>query len=427
MLDKSTSHAHQVIDSVKQGQQFLAGILPEDQHNLIPPPIPNDLPPDQDQNMDKLQGQFLPHDNPHFFLEHNPGRQDPVVGNQAVEAFITQHRGYCYAKEHDQFCQHWEAIENRITAACLECQTRTLNWTRKSCYLNTCNNACNNCTWPQLPVQLVYQGYLLASPQQPRTTFSIPLLQAYHNVWQTLVSVASSPFTSTTHLYSHITVITKSVLQHGLQLTMANLWAERCSRCFGPAKDELKESDEEADVITLLDTFPHLQVGILYDIGCHLDKHIKTRNQLHTADWLHRQMESTKSTIKATQEVLNTWLAIANPNNPNELYTLKFFEAQWHSKRHHNIMTSKDIKIRQKITLGQLLCLEDHLATQIAAQQAKVGTMDTLSNLSQAGQDCFLKLWFAKTEVCTCFLALRAEQRTLDPENRVGGSSRLGQ
>ncbi|KAH9821120.1 hypothetical protein DFH28DRAFT_923554 [Melampsora americana] len=66
------------------------------------------------------------------------------------------------------------------------------------------------------------------------------------------------------------------------------------------------------------------------------------------------------------------------------------------------------------------------LATQITEQRAKVGNSDTLRNLSQPGQDCFLKLWFAKTEVRTRFLALRAEQRPLDPENRVGGSSRLG-
>lgn len=139
------------------------------------------------------------------------------------------------------------------------------------------------------PIQLVYQGYLPASPQQPRTAFSIPLLQAYHHVWQTSVSAASSfidgwmnflddrskapmlvrgpqsarhdltqPFASATHLFSRITVITKSVLQHGLQLTTTDLWADRCSRCFGPAKDEVKISEEEPDVIVCMDgNFQH--------------------------------------------------------------------------------------------------------------------------------------------------------------------------
>ncbi|KAH9821119.1 hypothetical protein DFH28DRAFT_883172 [Melampsora americana] len=68
----------------------------------------------------------------------------------------------------------------------------------------------------------------------------------------------TQPFASTTHLYSRIVVITKAVLQHGLQLTTTNLWAERCSRCFGPAKDEVKESIEEADIVVCMDgNFQH--------------------------------------------------------------------------------------------------------------------------------------------------------------------------
>ena len=72
-------------------------------------------------------------------------------------------------------------------------------------------------------------------------------------------------------------------------------------------------------------------------------------------------MESTKSTIKAAEEVLDTWCQIANPHKPGDLYTLEFFQAQWDSERHHNIITSKDIKIQQKIALGRLLCLEDRM------------------------------------------------------------------
>lgn len=497
----------------------------------------------------------------------------------------------------------------------------------------------------------------------------------YHDLWETCVSPASSfikgyqnfldrrsstrhkargdsenrrdltqPFSSATHLFSRILVLTKQILHHGLQLTSTDVWAKSCSRCFGPATNEIKVSNQEPDVIvcmdgnfqhrhnilaskdnpdesqypsifvrpseiakhktpldppppdkdevaddpcgdahkaandtqnastwdqcddtglfamacrhdvpllmaniyqsgekyhyplsllqSLLDDFPDLQLGVLYDIGCHLDKHITKhkklpeyqcrimlgtsvfhayvhswscqlsynprflefwglsdgeglertwldlaalvarsrtstrlhrlqliggrcdyliiRNKKHTMDWLQRRLKSTNTTIAAAQETLDMWLQKPNPHQPGELYTRAFFRAQWDSERKHNLTTSKDVKIRQKLELGKLLCLEDQmyqvwdrdevhvlgafdrlarfqdLEAQIAAQRNKVGITDALTNLNQAGQDSFLKVWFAKTEVRTRFLALRAEQRPLDPENRVGGTSRLG-
>jgi hypothetical protein len=137
------------IKEVEQGKRFLAGILPQDQQIPIRPPIPNDLPPDPNNlpqnNMDKLQAQFLPHDNPLRLPEEPAPGENPGTGNELVDAFIAQHRAYRYAQERDQLRRDWEAIENRITAAYLECQTKTLNWTRKSCYLNTRTDACR-CT-----------------------------------------------------------------------------------------------------------------------------------------------------------------------------------------------------------------------------------------------------------------------------------------
>ncbi|KAH9807539.1 hypothetical protein DFH28DRAFT_914743 [Melampsora americana] len=224
---------------------------------------------------------------------------------------------------------------------------------------------------------------------------------------------------------------------------------------------------------SLLDDFPEMRVGILYDIGCHLDKHIKKqgkipeyqrriilgtsvfhayvhswgcqlhynpryldfwglsdgeglerlwsdltpliarlrtstrlhrlqsiaarceylteRNQKHTAYWLHRRLKHTTSTIKAAQDTLDT-----------------------------------DEDTQQELRAFDRLQRFQDLATQITEQRKKVGTSDIMIALSPAGQDQFLKVWFAKTEVRTRFLALRAEQRPLDPENKVGGSSRLG-
>ncbi|KAH9808894.1 hypothetical protein DFH28DRAFT_876140, partial [Melampsora americana] len=136
----------------------------------------------------------------------------------AIEEFVARHRGYRYAQEREQLRQHWEALENPLTAAYLQCQTKTSNWTKRQCYLGEVSDECN-CRGqhfytrkvdligsmgryvsapvrfcPCLPeaVQLVHQGYLPASPKEPRTAFAIPFLQAYQYQWNTSVTPASS-------------------------------------------------------------------------------------------------------------------------------------------------------------------------------------------------------------------------------------------
>ncbi|KAH9807201.1 hypothetical protein DFH28DRAFT_830583, partial [Melampsora americana] len=427
-----------------------------------------------------------------------------------------------------------------------------------------------------------------------------------------------------------------------LQFTKADIWADKCSRCFGPAKNEIKGSEREADYIIcmdgnfqhrhnklaskdtpeerhypaifvqpsqmakdqhptnasnadnvsdpcadahkaandtrssstwdkcddtglfaaacrhdvplllaniyqsgekmyypitllqkLLEQFPtEKRFGILYDIGCHLDKHIKKHNLLHehkdritlgtsvfhafvhswtcqlfynprflehwglsdgegleriwsdlspviarlrtstrfhrlqtidlrceyltfrrqsaTGEWLLRRLKHTRMTITESQRILDKWCSMRNPHQEGSNYTLDFFREQWKAERKTNLEQSKDIKVRQRLELGRLLCLEDLLyktwdedahdrehafdrlhrfqdvAKEISEQRMKIGLSDTFTTLSRAGEDLLLKVWFTKTEVRTRFLALKAEQRPLDPENRVGGGSRLG-
>ncbi|EGF97207.1 uncharacterized protein MELLADRAFT_114510 [Melampsora larici-populina 98AG31] len=171
--------------------------------------------------------------------------------------------------------------------------------------------------------------------------------------------------------------------------------------------------------------------------------------QLSTSDWLLRRLLKVSITIKEAQATLDHWCQKANPYEPGRKYTMAFFRKQWESERRANIENSKDIKIRQQIELGRLLCLEDlhykvwledgtheeraadwlervqQLGIEIDAQRQKVGLPDCFTHLSKDAVDLLLKVWFAKTEVRRRFLALRAEQRPLDPENRVGGSSHL--
>ncbi|KAH9822980.1 hypothetical protein DFH28DRAFT_1171847, partial [Melampsora americana] len=196
---------------VEQGRKLLAGILPEDQKNEQPPPVADDALPDQDRP--DLFNEFMPIDDlpPIHVDEAQRDNDRPALGevNDVIQAFVNQHREYRYAQDRERFRQQWEAIENQITAAYLQCETKTLNWTRKSSYLNNIGDVCHCpqtsfyfrksaskavrfCRCLPEPVQLVYQGYLPASPRQPRTAFSIPLVQLYHNVWETSVAAASS-------------------------------------------------------------------------------------------------------------------------------------------------------------------------------------------------------------------------------------------
>ncbi|KAH9809796.1 hypothetical protein DFH28DRAFT_842223, partial [Melampsora americana] len=178
---------------VQQGAQFLDGIVPEDQNRPNPPPIPHDEP------VDDLYDQFMP-------ILPPPIQEDQDEVDGVIVEFVTQRRAYRYAQARERLRKQWAALEDPLTAAYLQCQTRTSNWTTKSSYLKDVSDVCK-CTADRFaaktvrfcrclpePVQLVYKGYLPASPQHPQTAFSIPLLQLYHCVWQTSVSAATSFF-----------------------------------------------------------------------------------------------------------------------------------------------------------------------------------------------------------------------------------------
>ncbi|KAH9812834.1 hypothetical protein DFH28DRAFT_898347 [Melampsora americana] len=350
----------------------------------------------------------------------------------AICRFVQKHRGYRYAARREALRKQWEVLENPMTAAYLKNKVTMLNWTTKTTYLGEVSPDCKCiqtdippaaitgrstsvpvkfCPCLPEPVQLVYQGYLASSPKQPRTAFLIPLLQHHHDLWLTSVTARSSyieghlnfldrrsskalqskggrgtrrnlsqPFSSATHVYTCITVLASALLKEGLQL----------------------------------------------------------------------RLNKTLTTIQEAQGTLDHWCQKDNPYEPGRKYTKAFFRKQWASERPANIENSKDIKIRQQIELGRLLCLEDlhykvwledgsheqraherlervqQLGIEIAAQRAKVGLPDCFTHLPKDAVDLLLKVWFAKTEVRNRFLALRAKQRPLDPENCVGGSSHLG-
>ncbi|KAH9806698.1 hypothetical protein DFH28DRAFT_1165121 [Melampsora americana] len=676
---------------VDQARRLLLG-------HLAPP---NAVEEGHDPNME----QFLPmnghpeqQDEEGMWVDVNVAEEFDPDGS--IRRFVQKHRGYRYAQQREKLREQWALIEHQLTAAYLECQVKTLNWTNTLCWLNerSMDCQCTNfyhrnidliqvlgrsvakpvqfCHCSPEAVQLVYKGYLPCSPNQPRTAISIPLLQLYHEIWLTSVTAASSfiegvmkfhdkrsckpmtargtqgtrrnlgqPFSNAAHLYARFMVITQTLLQEGLEWTTIDQWAHRCPRCFGPAQHEHKESMKEPDVIicmdgnfqhrhnvlaskdnptddqypsifvppsqiekqkvkvvaaadaaanqapedpcsqahktandtrdsstwdkcddtglfaaacrhdvtlalanifksgekmtyplsllnVILDENPDRKFGILYDIGCHLDKHIKLHNhlaehhnrimlgtsvfhayvhtwacqlfynprfledwglsdgeglerlwselspliarlrtstRLHrleaialrcdylgsrhletTGVWLSRRLCKTRTTINEAQMLLDECCQEENPFDPGERYTPSFFRRQWQAERLASIASSKDIKVRQQLELGRLLCLEElahqtwwtdvnnegpaaerlhrvqSIAADITAQRKKVGLPECFSHLPGEAIDLLLKVWYTKTEVRTRYLALRSEQRPLDPDKKAGGGSRLG-
>ncbi|KAH9807939.1 hypothetical protein DFH28DRAFT_1071337 [Melampsora americana] len=128
----------------------------------------------------------------------------------SIRQFVVKHRGYWYAQERERLREQWAAIKNQLTAAYLECQATTSNWTTKYTYLNEVSMDCQCevfhnrtmdlvdilgrksesvkfCRCLPQAIQLIHQGFLPSSPKTPRTAFSIRLLQLHHHLWLTSV------------------------------------------------------------------------------------------------------------------------------------------------------------------------------------------------------------------------------------------------
>lgn len=86
-----------------------------------------------------------------FEDEDEPSPEPETVNldpDGVIQHFVEHHRGQRYAQRREQLRQEWSALENQITAAYLESQVHTLNWTTKDSYLDhgsldcQCADAC---------------------------------------------------------------------------------------------------------------------------------------------------------------------------------------------------------------------------------------------------------------------------------------------
>ncbi|OAW00012.1 hypothetical protein PTTG_25140 [Puccinia triticina 1-1 BBBD Race 1] len=168
----------------------------------------------------------------------------------------------------------------------------------------------------------------------------------------------------------------------------------------------------------LFANFPESKIGILYDIGCQLETHIKKL------------------------PILN------DPNRGN--YTNEFFQCQWDNEQAYHWETNGSFREKQEKELGRLLRMEDQLeaewsentknvaeaiqraqmastlSQEIVAQRMKVGNAVFLLNLTKTQRDDLLKIWHTKTEMRQRFLDLVLEKGPLTQVSRPGEQSSLG-
>ncbi|POV99886.1 hypothetical protein PSHT_13345 [Puccinia striiformis] len=156
--------------------------------------------------------------------------------------------------------------------------------------------------------------------------------------------------------------------------------------------------------------FPNHKVGVLYDIGCHLEAHITKRNLLSdrisdlrfgtsvfhsyvhewscqvkynprfndwwgltdgtrrvlhrhqltasTGEWLAKKLVDCTEINRSASSILNQLHNLANRTTPSHNYTNQFFEEQWilEQSYHLNVNQTRE---KQRQELGKLLCLQD--------------------------------------------------------------------
>ncbi|KAH9807020.1 hypothetical protein DFH28DRAFT_836789, partial [Melampsora americana] len=486
---------------------------------------------DEDLLEDPALAQFMPCQDDN---KAHPPPQIPTVGTQ----FAQESRDYWNAEARNLEKQRWAAIESEMTATYLECQHRTKNWTSQASYLDIeiiCQCLDTQlvkqtvdlyeqsnfrfqkeiifCSCMPRPVRLLHYGFIASSTQFPKTAFSIPLLQFHHQLWNETV-VASTGFVNalfkflksrseqsntnkkfkntlyhslihdrdlrrqfshSVNTYRAMIICTKRIYTEGLKLSNAQLLADRCARCFGPAINEVKISPEEPDVIIALDgNFQHRHYtqsskdnpteeeypDIFIKPSCTkknetIQKSSETQGNnikitlMSTAKWLLRRLRNAQTVSGQARTALTTLLSKRSSLFPTIRYTDNFLRQQWLLERNSQ-QNRCHIKEEQKLELGRLLYYEEMAQTvwdkdaenaeeavlrlqehntykkKIKKQRAKIGSETILNDLNVEEQDQILKIWYAKQEVRNQFVAICEQKRPLDISRRDGKNSSIG-
>ncbi|WAR57143.1 hypothetical protein PtB15_8B189 [Puccinia triticina] len=159
-----------------------------------------------------------PPDGANHQMPFEDNLQDPAwLDDDPIVAHASYHRMRRYAERREIISTQWTQLETQVTSAYLQCQRDTSNWTYQPqglpAELCTCSSdniherqvdlidilqhrprtAIPFCKCVPDVVRLIHHGYFASSADQPRTAFSIRLVQFHHFMWQSAV-VSSSAF-----------------------------------------------------------------------------------------------------------------------------------------------------------------------------------------------------------------------------------------
>ncbi|WAR58999.1 hypothetical protein PtB15_10B341 [Puccinia triticina] len=431
-------------------------------HFKNPPTVPDKL----------IQDEFQPLFGSYAELDNRDEWEDDIPIAAHAEYFRLQR----YAERREEVSRKWAALDNEVVAAYLLNQEKTRNWTHASCdflvhparckcpstlisqqkvdlidiTIRRAGQLVNFCKCTPDVVRLIHHGYFACSAEQPRTAFSICLVQYHHHLWQasavsnsafikSLLSFLNSrshsplhqrgsdhkrrdlrvPFSHCIDLYVRILTNSRKLLEDGLRFTQEDKWANKCPRCFGPSQNEVKQHPSEPNFIIAMD-------------GNFQQRHYAYASKDNPRNEQYPDLFLPPSKIASDIERLSAtgidqWLLEQN-------YHLNFN----HTRE----------KARQE--LGHLLCLQEELdeswqqptptveqaisradscrdiANRIRNQRSAIGPHALIDNLTRPQSDLLWKVWYTKIDVQRRFLALAEEKQPLLQSCRAGEHTTLG-
>ncbi|EGG10072.1 uncharacterized protein MELLADRAFT_94412 [Melampsora larici-populina 98AG31] len=369
--------------------------------------------PDNDQRLAK----FMPMDYHPDALPSSP--LEPT----ALDLFAQQCQGWQHAEKQKQSQAIWDGLEASMTAAYLYCQNGSTNWTRPDTLDISC--ACTRSEQSTQPVDLIdVLGTETANDVRNSTSWDrcddtgLFACACCHNVPLQFVNI----FRSGEKLHYPVAILDK-----------------------------------------LLTELPEKKLGVLYDIGCHLQVHVNKRNLLsqhkgrllygtsvfhaYAHQWwcqiffnprfikffglsdgegLERQIISVKEPLReASSRALTELEGFINPDYPERWYTAEFFHAQWVLEREaHSV--KKVTEHEMQLELACLLCLEEELGNfwqtvgnQLAPAQALV-RLQTQQKLEKSIEEQRAKIGRSN------LVGLTGEKRPLEDSRVPGKKSKLG-
>ncbi|EGG02521.1 uncharacterized protein MELLADRAFT_66335 [Melampsora larici-populina 98AG31] len=207
-------------------------------------------------------------------------------------------------------------------------------------------------------------------------------------------------------MYRSIMLCMKKIYNEGLTLSNAQLLADRCGRCFGPAINE-EHLPQEPHVIVALDgNFQH--------------RHYTQSSKDNPTEDEYPEIFIKPSDMKKHEILQHSTEAQA-----------KNIKCQLNFQFKKGKLTFQWIELRDRDAHDvdeAISRLNEHskIKQKIEKQRSKIGSEAILNNLNAQEQDQILKIWYAKQEVRNQFVAICEQKRPLEVSRRDGKNSSIG-